>query len=311
MEKKILVAVDNSRQSTLMLDYVALLHAEIPELTLKLLNVHPQISTYVTQEARTNPGARQELDAIMARHRQQSLDLLETAKARLMESGVPQAALEISTQPFSGSTSTTILKAALKQQVDAMVTGRRGLSKLMELYSGSVSNGLIQGSKAIPIWTVGGRIQNKNILVPVDGSRHSLAALDHLAFMFQGNPDIVITLFHVRPKLRDYFKIDFTETHTDTPLETVLTQENDTYVDKFYGHAIKLFSDTGFAKRQLVIKTADSLTGVDSMIADEVETGGFDTIVMGRRGRQDSLFTGSVTKKVLSRISDRAVWIIP
>jgi len=43
----------------------------------------------------------------------------------------------------------------------------------------------------------------------------------------------------------------------------------------------------------------------------EAAAGGFDTVVLGKKGGNGRFFTGSVTHYVLNKISNRALWIIP
>ena len=67
----------------------------------------------------------------------------------------------------------------------------------------------------------------------------------------------------------------------------------------------------GFAPDQVRFETRDTLTTVAGGIVKEVKKGGYDTIVLGRRGGQPQAFTGRVSHHVLNELADKAVWIVP
>jgi hypothetical protein len=48
----------------------------------------------------------------------------------------------------------------------------------------------------------------KKILLAVDGSESALRAVDHMAFMLSGNPEVRFCFFHVTPRLKDCCEID-------------------------------------------------------------------------------------------------------
>jgi nucleotide-binding universal stress UspA family protein len=59
--------------------------------------------------------------------------------------------------------------------------GRRGLSKLGDIFLGSVSYKIVQGIENTPVWVIGGDIRSKKMLLAVDGSENSRKALDYAA----------------------------------------------------------------------------------------------------------------------------------
>ena len=50
-----------------------------------------------------------------------------------------------------------ILNEAQHSRYDALLVGRRGLSKAQELFLGSVSNQLVQHAVNVPLWIIDGR----------------------------------------------------------------------------------------------------------------------------------------------------------
>jgi nucleotide-binding universal stress UspA family protein len=80
--------------------------------------------------------------------------------------------------------------------VDSVLITRRGIGFVGEMLMGSVSADLFRKCHGIPLWIIDGEVTSKNILVAVDGSCHSLMAVDHLAHILSGIADVRIFLYH-------------------------------------------------------------------------------------------------------------------
>ncbi len=61
------------------------------------------------------------------------------------------------------------------------------------------------------------------------------------------------------------------------------------------------------SKRQYVGKRTMDL---GKAILDEAKKGKYGTVVIGRRGVDRAFFMGSVSRHVLDKISERAVWVV-
>ena len=66
MEKKILVAIDDSRQAVDTVGYAAQIAAVISPVTFSLLHVQPSLSQYLTDEAQHKHSAQKALEKVMA-----------------------------------------------------------------------------------------------------------------------------------------------------------------------------------------------------------------------------------------------------
>ncbi len=122
------------------------------------------------------------------------------------------------------------------------------------------------------------------------------------------NPNISITLFHVIPNVKDYCPIDFDDKTGE--LENIIIQGDKRCVENFFVHAIRKFKDAGIMENQIQIKEECGSGNVGKMIAEEAKKGGYGTVVVGRSGMNKSFFMGSVSKYVIDRVSDFAVWLI-
>ena len=223
MEKKVLIAVDDSRHSENALRYVARVYETVEKMKIVLFHVEPTISQYLVDEARTKSSAYAELQKLMHSSHQAARVLLEKDKSLMVSSGVAEKDIQVMSLPRKFGAAKDILEYGTALLYDAIIVGRRGLSGLAEVFVGSVSANIVDNSQLLPIWLVDEKTDARGIMVAVDGSESSLRAVDHLSFIFGGNPDLTISFFHVAPRLSDFCSIDFAETDTSA-LEAVIKQ---------------------------------------------------------------------------------------
>lgn len=309
MEKKILIAVDGSIHSRKSIEYTVKMESIIKDVHYILLNIQPRISEFLIEDARMDSKARSALKDVINKNQESSLALLNEAKTSMIKLGIGEDKIETVTQPVVMGTAKAILDYSKQALCDAIVVGRKGISRLAESFIGSVSNSVLEHTSVTPVWAVGGDIASSKIMIAVDGSESALNAVDHVAFVLGGNPDVEITLLHVAPRLRDYCTIDFEE--EGDPLREIIAQGDKRCVDTFYTHAEQRFREAGLKESQLDIKQVKSKINIGKTIVTEAQKGKYGTVVVGRRGANNSFFMGSVSRHVLTNASDCAVWLVP
>ena len=310
MEKKILLAVDRSRHSEQALRYAAGLHEKNPHLKWVLFHVQPTISQYLIDEARTKAKARAELEKLMQRSDQAARSLLEEYRSLLVSLGVAEGDVQTITLPRKFGVAKDILEYGTGLLYDAIALGRRGVTGLAELFSGSVSTNIVDNSQLLPVWLVDGKAPSANVLVAVDGSDSALRAVDHLAFIFGGNPDIAITFYHMAPTLADFCPIDFADTDT-SGLETIIREGDKACIDRFFARALEKLAAAGIAEKQVKIDVREGGVRVGKAVLAAYRQGNFGTLVVGRRGMNKKFFTGSVSRYLVNQFSGGALWVVP
>jgi nucleotide-binding universal stress UspA family protein len=307
--KKILLAVDDSQYSRQAVSYAVNLSAMVNELHYVLFHVQPVISQFLLDDAKKKAKAQAELDKLKQKSQDRGQQLLSAHKEEMIRRGIPESRIELISQSRTEGVAGDILAVAEKNRYDAILLGRRGVSFLLDTFMGSVAASLVENSRVIPVWVVDGDVSADRIMLAADGSESSLRAVDHLAFMLSGNSAVTITLLHVRPKVQDFCEIDFEQDAAS--VEDVVAQGAKRCIDQFYAHARKLFAEAGIAERQLEIKTVDRLYNVAKTILTEAQTGKYGTVVIGRRGLEKSSFLGSISRYVVNKISNAALWLVP
>ncbi|MFC1867547.1 universal stress protein [Thermodesulfobacteriota bacterium] len=309
MEKRILIAVDGSIYSRKAVEYTVKMGSVIKGLNYTLLNIQPKISEFLIEDAMLDSKARSALKEVTAKNQQNALDLLDESKSIMIKLGIDEKSIETITQPVTRGTAKGILDYAKQSLCDAIVLGRRGISRLAEAFMGSVTNNVLEYTSVTPVWAIGGEVASSKMMLAIDGSESALRAVDHVSFVIGDNPDIEITLLHVTPRLRDYCTIEFDE--EGDIIEEVITQGDQRCVESFYTHAQQKFKEAGLKESQIEIKEITSTINIGKTIVDEAKKGNFGTVIIGRRGINNSFFMGSASRYVLTNITDCAVWLVP
>ena len=195
MEKEILVAIDGSVYSGQALSYLATLFASEPDITFHLC-------TWVTATASIMPSSADPKDSLipsapgLERKGETANRYLTKAREKLTRLGIADDRIHTSVEVSGYNIAATIQQKAEKNLLDAILVGRRGLNAIGEMLMGSVSANLFRKCHSTPLWIIDGEVTSKNFLIPLDGTLHSLMAIDHLGHILSGREDVQIFLFH-------------------------------------------------------------------------------------------------------------------
>jgi nucleotide-binding universal stress UspA family protein len=309
MEKKLLIAVDGSVYSSNTLHYLEQLFANLADIRLHLLTVitcspsEVARDWFTTQELMSTLRPEEQKRCAAARR------FLNEAVDRFDRNGIGKDQITTEVKISTASPAAEVLNIARQGMFDALVLGRRGVSKLEEFIMGSVSSTMFEKCHDVPIWIVDGQVNSRKFLVPVDGSRFTLQAMDHLCYILQGNPYAEITLFHsdaMFAQTQDleenfcqrFLAQDWCRDHCDDP-------------DLYFSAPRQMLINSGFsADRIHRLKTKKGLHP-SRQIVRQALIDDFGTIVMGRRDQKlvKGVF-GSVTEKVVAMSVDTTVWIV-
>ena len=309
LDKKLLLAVDGSIHATNAVKYAARVSAIVPNLSYTLFHVQPTLSQYLLDEAETDLRARAELKKIVHKNTELAQSILEKHKARMVGMGISEERIETATQKKIMGTCKDILDSAHKGLFDAIIVGRRGLSRIQETLMGSITTKLVGHSRVVPLWVVDGAVTSMNLVLAVDGSEASLRAVDHLCFMVGGNKEIKFTLLHVRQKSRDYCPVNSDE--KEGAMAQVIDRGSKRCIDHFYALALYKFKEAGIKEDQIEVDVTKTTMDVGKAIVNHAKKRKYGTVVVGRSGMNKAFFMGSVSRHVLNKVSDRAVWLVP
>ncbi|MFH1136422.1 MAG: universal stress protein [Pseudomonadota bacterium] len=309
LRNRLLVAVDGTEQALAMVRYVGrVFPPEGAEIVLfNVFNRIPDAFWDIEKDMKTSPAFRSAA-AWESMQQNAMTGFMDQAKRALLNSGFPAEAVQVRVQPMDkGVARDIVAEAALGY--DAVVLGRKGYSRLMDLIMGSVANKLVNKLKDVSVLMVGGEPANNRFLVAVDGSKGSERAVKAVTSVLHGK-NVEVKLFHavrtLDPSGRAGAARELRE-DKDSWLEDHLRSIRpmmEAHHDALVGHGL----DPKSASIRLVTDAA-SRAGA---IIEEARGAGFGTIVIGRRGFSEVQEhpMGRVTNKVLQLARDLAVWVV-
>jgi nucleotide-binding universal stress UspA family protein len=183
------------------------------------------------------------------------------------------------------------------------------LSKLEDVFLGSVSNKIVQRVGNVPVWVIGGDIQSRKMLIAVDASENSRKAVNYLG-TFAAATETEFTLYHVIRSLGFGFLEDFSRRDKEIKAFEEVLASNAQGIFRAYQESLE---KAGVAPTRISTKYTQQSHTRAGEILREAKDGDYGTIVMGRRGlsKVHEFLMGRVTNKVLSRAEGFAVWIVP
>ena len=307
MLRKILIAVDGSIHSQNALAYVAGLFRQTAEVQFSIFNVQPIVSQYLLDEARIDPRAYNDLQRLINRQTAESNEMLESARGRFIRMGIDPGRINVVSQVRMQGQAKDIIDYAHKHLFDAIVLGRRGLSRVQKAFMGSTSAKVMEHAAAIPVWIIDGEVQANNILAAVDASSASLGMVDYLAFMLTGHPEVRLTFYHIDEMPAG------TGPAVDSPevvLAAMSARGERSWQERFQKAANERLKAAGIEDSRIDQLSVPRTGRIAKMILEQVQAGDYGTVVLGRRGAGNAFFFGSVSHYVSEHMTDRAVWIV-
>ncbi|MFC1837075.1 universal stress protein [Thermodesulfobacteriota bacterium] len=309
MEKKLLVAVDSSTYSSNTLHYLERLFANLDDIRFHLISVVTCNPSEVAKEWFDEIELMNMLSNEEQKRYGKTARYLKSAVERLGRNGISPGHVTTEVKISTASPAAEVLSVARKGFYDALIIGRRGITKLEELIMGSVSTTLLDKCSDVPIWIVDGQVDSRKFLVPVDGSHFTLNALDHLCFILQGNPYAEITLFHSSAMFAQTQELTMDFCPRFLTPEWCETHKNDK--ELYFLAPREMLNNSGFPPDRIHRHETKKGMYPSRQIVRHALINDFGTIVMGRRTKKmPKGVLGSVTEKVLAMSVDTAVWIV-
>lgn len=235
--------------------------------------------------------------------------LLNKGSKILEAAGISVDRIRTSLIPTANQVCQSILMEADRTLTDAIVIARRGIGYFGEMILGSVSASLLRSARSTPLWIIDGTVTDRDILIGVDGSIHSLRAVEHVAHMLQKRNDITVYLYHCTGFLApevvctlDRFYEQWERGWCDTHL---------TSGGCLFNGPAQLLKEAGVdPARIIVLPETKNLEESTSIIA-QAKKHSCGTIVVGRRGPSVAKgFFGGVSNRTIRQTQDMAVWIV-
>ena len=309
MERKILVAVDGSSYSNNTLRYLGQLFGPVGEMKLHLFSVVSCASQPPGQEWLSELELLNTLPMATQKKLRLARYYLQAAIAKLAKLGIAVERVTTEVRLARSTVADDILHEGRQGLYDAIVIGRRGLSKIGELLLGSVSASLFEKAHDVPLWIIDGQVDSRKLLVPIDGSFCSLVAVDHLAHILAGSKHCQITLFHSTAMLSTVRILEPQELYARWG--RAWGEEHLSRPDALFHVPKQILVESGIPEAN--IGWLHSAKGIEAarQILRQALIDDYGTIVIGRRGEEirKGLFRG-VSDRVVLMGDGVAVWVV-
>ena len=181
-----------------------------------------------------------------------------------------------------------IIQEGSRENYDALVLGRRGLSWLEEAFDESVSKEILERKYDFPIWLCRmPDLERKNVLVCVDGSEPAYRIADHVGFVLQEEKRHRVTLLRIK---RD-----------------TAGQETAAIFEK----AVKQMIKNGLSEGLIDSKEIETTDPAEAIL-EEAENGKYAAVAAGWTGRGKGtlqrLFSGSNCHRLFRELKGAALW---
>jgi nucleotide-binding universal stress UspA family protein len=152
-------------------------------------------------------------------------------------------------------------------------------------------------------------------LLALDGSDASMRAAQYVANLLENQTDVLVTLFHVLLPIPPSLLEGGIDTDSELKRQRAMWVKDEQSAEcQLFAPVREIFRKAGFHDRQIQTRCLPSVNEPDvaHAILKESEEGGYDTVVVGRRGRSRIriFLTGSVTEKIVRHARACAVWVI-
>jgi nucleotide-binding universal stress UspA family protein len=316
-QRSVLIAVDGSPHSLDAVNYVAF-QCRGYATRVNLLYVFPMACDELVCQINMNGELKRSIEEKYYEFNRQcerlAQDSIDRAKAILIELGMAPKYITGVPQMWQSGIARDILKEAAKNY-DAVVIGRRGISRAEAILLGSVSAKVVQGSDVTPVWVIGknsaSREGSPNMLLAVDASENSRKAVEYSADFAAGN-GAEVTLCHVVRRLIPGGATPALELAGEE-IEKELQEQMKSKVQEMFETYRSILVDAGVAPNKIATVCRTGSYSRAAEILEIARTGDFDTVVLGKRGISTvrEFFMGRVTSKVLNGADDLSVWIVP
>lgn len=309
MGKKILLAVDDSVYSKEAVKYAARIASATENITYTLFNVKPLVSQILIEGAEADPEAKAQINTLVRRNTEAARRVVDNLKDLMVGEGIRENRIQSVTESTHLGVAKDILNRAEEGLYDAILMARRGLTPSRDFFIGTIAAKLMEHALKIPVWIVDGETISMKFLLAVDGSENSQRAVDYLIDMLGANPDLKLTLFHVLPHLSHYYSVDFERENPH--LQEVLQHEDKRRMEGFYEKLYPRLETAGLRKSQIEIKSSIRSYDISTAILGEAKMGHYGTVVIGRRGEREAFFTGRIAMRLVQKVSNQALWVVP
>jgi hypothetical protein len=90
----------------------------------------------------------------------------------------------------------------------------------------------------------------------------------------------------------------------------MIQQSDRKRMEVFQDQALDVLKRQGISNTQVRRIMNESTGDVSTAVLREAKSGGYGTVVIGRRGEREAFFTGRIATRLIQKISEQALWVV-
>ncbi|MGV7223817.1 MAG: universal stress protein [Nitrospinales bacterium] len=305
---RILLAIDGSERSFAAAVYIGKVLAKQAEIVLfHVMAEAPE----AFRDVSADPLAEKEnypLSIWKSYQEENIYEFMTVASDILIASGFPKEAISVKTQAMRSGVARDIL-AESQQDYNILVVGRTGISKIEDITLGSIASKLIDVVAHPPLIVAGENVKSKKIVIAIDGSTGSMNAVRCVGALLDPAECEILLCHVIRPLSAQQMgaKELFLPKH-----EAEWIAANQRKIIPVINDAKRRLEEEGFSEKQISSEILTYQKSRAAAIVKNATKGGYDTIVLGRRGRTvvGEFQMGRVSRKILHFAYRSTLWIV-
>ncbi len=284
MERHLLITISEKHDNLFGVRFVGNFFAHKEKMKITLLYLTPK------------PPGRFEVDTETELRNKKSEAIgrkaLNEAKQDLLKLGFMEDQVFVKLRPRMSSKVNEIIQEGSEGRYDAVVLGRRGLTRLEQTFDESVTRDLFEKDWGFPLWICRKPdSERKHVLACVDGSDASHRMLDHVGFILGQAQNQNVTLLAVSRK----------------------GNVGDKAVDDILVDCKAMLVADGIAAERISYKVIPE-ANAGKAILSEAGSEHFAAVAVGRTGKVmgflKKVFVGSVSRTLFQELEGASLWLV-
>lgn len=316
MEKKMLLAVDGSRNGFEVVTIAGQILKDQPNVQLVLFHCVQQMAGLLPGEICSDIESECKLS--FTDQEKIGRTVLREAKKRMTNAGFPEEKLEECLKLDSADPAQNILAEADARKIRTIILGRRGKSQIENLLLGSVSSKVAQYSKDKTVWIIDSPIHTTSkVMVAIEGEPDSRELARYTADVLAPKPDLEYTFLHLIPPVPPTF---WDDGHILSPTEQKDRQSRVERwranwvgrIEKFMSEARSLMIDRDVPADKLKTIILPTKEGIARDLLNEITQHRFQFVVMGKKSfhERKPFLMGSHAAKVLQNLKGAVLCLV-
>lgn len=302
-----LVALDGSRRSLDTIRHIGQIEA-LKRLDITLIHIFTGFPGYLLEVDR-DPAplfSARDIEYRSAEQRKNIGEWMAHARNALIRSGFPEAGVNGRIDDLKVGVARDLLAEA-RNDYDALVIRRRGMSKIASLILGSISSKLLESATFIPLLIAGNAPFSGKVLIAMDGSENAMRAVGFVGAAMQGACERVV-LAHV---MRRDMSFDAGGGRPGKIPESVRIEMKETVAERFAA-AAETLQQRGFSRRQIRTRFLPNRSSRSETLVGLAAEEGCSIIAAGRKGYSaaSGFPLGTVVRKLVHLAREHSIWVV-